>query len=128
MTTEMTSHMQIEGRLNAYRRLLIGLATELARHDSGRAALEAMLADAEIVDTQEEDPGVLPDAAFAGQELATEEMRTVLTAALARRDALDAHPQTLRSVDDTALTATPGSGTPGSGTKTSVTTGQEAAE
>lgn len=118
MTTEMTSHMEIEGRLNAYRRLLIGLATELARHDSGRAALEAMLADAEIVDTQEEDPGVLPDAAFAGQELATEEMRTVLTAALARRDALDAQPQTAQPQIEKARSASP----------VGVTTGQEAAE
>ncbi|OQP87737.1 hypothetical protein BTR14_04020 [Rhizobium rhizosphaerae] len=109
MTSETAStintegSMQLEGRLNAYRRLLIGLATELARRDDGRAAIEAMLADAEIVDTQEEDPGVLPDQAFAGQEIATEEIRTVLTAALARRDALDAQAHAIGAAAQTGF-------------------------
>ncbi|OLP59358.1 hypothetical protein BJF93_11530 [Xaviernesmea oryzae] len=89
MTDEL-SPMQIEGRLNAYRRLLVGLATHLAALPDGRAAIEAMIADAETVDTQDEDPGVLPDQGFAGQEIADEEIRHILGSALARRQALEA--------------------------------------
>ncbi|PYE26790.1 hypothetical protein C8J32_102409 [Rhizobium sp. PP-CC-3A-592] len=81
---------QIDGRLNAYRRLLIGLMTHVARDADGRQMLEAMARETEIVADHEEDPGVIPDEGFAGQNLAEEEIRAIITAALTRAEALAA--------------------------------------
>ena len=81
---------QIDGRLNAYRRLLIGLMTHVARDANGRELLETMARDTEIVADHEEDPGVLPDEGFAGQRLADDEIRSIIMTALTRAEALAA--------------------------------------
>lgn len=81
---------QIDGRLNAYRRLLIGLMTHVARDDDGRQMLQAMARDTETVADHEEDPGVLPDEGFARQNLADAEIRAIIAAALTRAEALGA--------------------------------------
>jgi hypothetical protein len=80
----------IDGRLNAYRRLLVGLMAHVARDAEGWALLEAMARDTETVSDHEEDPGVVPDAGFAAQNLADEEIHAVITAALTRAEALAA--------------------------------------
>ncbi|MEA3534228.1 hypothetical protein [Rhizobium sp. CC-YZS058] len=77
----------LDGRLNAYRRLLVGLFTQLAEREDGRALIDAILADTETVADHEEDPGVLPDRGFAGQEIANAEIQAVLKAALTRAEA-----------------------------------------
>ncbi|MFP5076681.1 hypothetical protein ACLE20_05190 [Rhizobium sp. YIM 134829] len=77
----------IDARLNAYRRLFIGLFTHLAEREDGRTLISAILADTETVADHEEDPGVLPDVGFAEQEIANEEIQSVLKAALTRAEA-----------------------------------------
>ncbi|KQR69079.1 hypothetical protein [Rhizobium sp. Leaf341] len=81
---------QIDGRLNAYRRLLICLMTYVARDPEGRDMLQAMARDTEVVADHEEDPGVMPDEGFAGQNHADAEIRVLIAAALTRAEALAA--------------------------------------
>lgn len=70
------SPQQLEGRLNAQREALaVLLAWAMRQSDSGIAAtLEAGLA----VQDHEEDPGVLPDAAFATEAAKAREMQLLL--------------------------------------------------
>lgn len=84
------SPQTVDARLNAYRRLLIGVMTHLARDETGRHMLEGMARDTQILADHEEDPGVLPDEGFAAQSLADEEIRTVVATALTRAQALRA--------------------------------------
>jgi hypothetical protein len=75
---------QIEGRINAHRRLLVELLSLVAAIPQARDALAAMARDNETVSDHEEDPGSEPDAAFAAQQIADDEIRAILTAAMAR--------------------------------------------
>ena len=49
-----------------------------------RAALVAMAQSTETVMDHEEDPGIEPDPAFAAQQIADDEIRGILAAAMAR--------------------------------------------
>lgn len=77
-----TAHL--EGRINAHRRLLVELLSVVAAIPAAREALLAMARDNETVADHEEDPGIEPDAAFAAQQIADDEIRAILTAAMAR--------------------------------------------
>ena len=85
MTIDTTAHL--EGRINAHRRLLVELLSVVAAIPEARPALVAMARDNETVIDHEEDPGIEPDAAFAAQQIADDEIRAILKAAMARLDA-----------------------------------------
>jgi len=74
----------LEGRINAHRRLLVELVSVLAAIPEAREALVAMARDNETVIDHEEDPGIEPDAAFAAQQIADDEIRAILKAAMDR--------------------------------------------
>ncbi|MDX3977213.1 hypothetical protein [Shinella sp.] len=76
--------VQLEGRINAHRRLLVELVSVVAAIPEARAALVSMARDSETVSDHEEDPGIEPDAAFAAQQIADDEIRAILKAAMAR--------------------------------------------
>ncbi|WP_313522874.1 hypothetical protein [Shinella sp.] len=76
--------IHLEGRINAHRRLLVELLSVVATVPEARAALIAMARDNETVNDHEEDPGIEPDAAFAAQQIADDELRGILRAAMAR--------------------------------------------
>ncbi|WP_411032880.1 hypothetical protein [Shinella sp. BYT-45] len=82
MAIDNTVHL--EGRINAHRRLLVELISVVAAIPEARQALVAMARDNETVSDHEEDPGVEPDAAFAAQQIADDEIRAILKAAMAR--------------------------------------------
>jgi len=84
MTIETSPHL--EGRINAHRRLLVELISVVAAIPEARETLVAMARDNETVGDHEEDPGIEPDAAFAAQQIADEEIRAILKAAMARLD------------------------------------------
>jgi len=84
MTTRDLAHL--EGRTNAHRRLLVELISVVAALPEARAALAAMARDNETVADHEEDPGLEPDAAFAAQQIADDEIRAILKAAMERLD------------------------------------------
>ncbi|MCJ8148451.1 MULTISPECIES: hypothetical protein [Shinella] len=76
--------IHLEGRTNAHRRLLVELVSVLAGIPEAREALVAMARDNETVVDHEEDPGSDPDPAFAAQQIADDELRAILKAAMAR--------------------------------------------
>ncbi len=76
--------IHLEGRINAHRRLLVELVSVLAGIPEAREALVAMARDNETVVDHEEDPGSDPDPAFAAQQIADDELRAILKAAMAR--------------------------------------------
>ena len=82
MAIDNSAHL--EGRINAHRRLLVELVAVLAAIPEAREALVAMARDAETVIDHEEDPGIEPDVAFAAQQIADDEIRAILNAAMAR--------------------------------------------
>lgn len=82
MTNDGTAHL--EGRINAHRRLLVELFSVIAAIPGAREALVAMARNNETVSDHEEDPGIEPDIAFAVQQIADEEIRAILKAAMAR--------------------------------------------
>lgn len=82
MTIDNSVHL--EGRINAHRRLLVELVSVVAAIPEAHAALVAMARDNETVSDHEEDPGIEPDAAFAAQQIADDEIRAILKAAMAR--------------------------------------------
>ena len=84
---EMNGQAEIEGRLNAHRRLLVSLVSLLADLPDARAAIETFGRDSETVIDHEEDPGFEPDAAFAAQRIADEEIRAIVDAGLRRAKA-----------------------------------------
>ena len=84
MTIETSPHL--EGRINAHRRLLVELISVVAAKPDAPETLVAMARDNETVGDHEEDPGIEPDAAFAAQQIADEEIRAILKAAMARLD------------------------------------------
>jgi hypothetical protein len=85
MTIDNSAHL--EGRINAHRRLLVELISVIAAIPQAREALVAMARDNETVSDHEEDPGIEPDAAFAAQQIADDEIRAILKAAMARLEA-----------------------------------------
>ncbi|MFC3076320.1 hypothetical protein [Shinella pollutisoli] len=85
MTTRDLAHL--EGRINAHRRLLVELLSVVAALPEARDALVAMARENETVADHEEDPGLEPDAAFAAQQVADDEIRAILRAAMERLDA-----------------------------------------
>jgi hypothetical protein len=91
MTMHGTAH--IEGRLNAHRRLLVELISVMAAIPETREALQAMARDTETVSDHEEDPGIEPDAAFAAQQIADDEIRAILKAAMSRLSTRKDQPQ-----------------------------------
>ena len=82
MAIDDTIHL--EGRINAHRRLLVELVSILGSIPEARDALIAMARDNETVIDHQEDPGVEPDTAFAAQQIADDEIRRILKAAIAR--------------------------------------------
>lgn len=82
MAIDNSAHL--EGRINAHRRLLVEVVAVLAAIPEAREALVAMARDAETVIDHEEDPGIEPDVAFAAQQIADDEIRAILNAAMAR--------------------------------------------
>lgn len=76
--------IHLEGRINAHRGLLVELVCIVATIPEARAALVAMARDNETVSDHEEDPGIEPDAPFAAQQIADDELRGILKAAMAR--------------------------------------------
>lgn len=82
MAGETSVHL--EGRINAHRRLLVELVSILGSIPEARDALIAMARDNETVIDHQEDPGVEPDTAFAAQQIADDEIRRILKAAIAR--------------------------------------------
>ncbi|MDQ0321186.1 osmotically-inducible protein OsmY [Pararhizobium capsulatum DSM 1112] len=80
---------QIDGRLNAHRRLFVALVAYIARDAKGREFLEELVRDTEIVSDHEEDPGIEPDEGFAGQQIGDEEIQSIVRAALSRADAVE---------------------------------------
>lgn len=76
--------VHLEGRINAHRRLLVELLSVVAAIPEARETLVAMARDNETVSDHEEDPGIEPDAAFAAQQIADDEIRAILKAAMAR--------------------------------------------
>ena len=84
MAIDSTTHL--EGRINAHRRLLVELISVVAAIPEARAALVAIAGASETVLDHEEDPGVEPDPAFAAQQIADDEIRAILSAAMARHE------------------------------------------
>ncbi len=82
MAIDNSAHL--EGRINAHRRLLVELISVVAAIPEARTALVAMARSTETVLDHEEDPGIEPDPAFAAQQIADDEIRGILTAAMAR--------------------------------------------
>lgn len=82
MAVEVTAHL--EGRINAHRRLLVELISVVAAIPQAHELLVAMARENETVSDHEEDPGLEPDAAFAAQQVADDEIRAILKAALDR--------------------------------------------
>ena len=64
---------QMEGRLTAQRRLIALILTRPELRDAALALIEAR----EMTQTGEEDPGVLPDPAFAITAATNEEYRLI---------------------------------------------------
>jgi len=82
MAIDNSAHL--EGRINAHRRLLVELISVVAAIPEARAALVAMAQSTETVMDHEEDSGIEPDPAFAAQQIADDEIRGILAAAMAR--------------------------------------------
>lgn len=79
---------QLEGRLNAHRKLLVALTAFIADGVEGRAFVERLRRDAETVRDHEEDPGVEPNGSFATQQIADDELQSIVAAALLRVQAV----------------------------------------
>jgi hypothetical protein len=76
--------VHLEGRINAHRRVLVELLSLVAALPEAREALMAMARENETVSDHEEDPGIEPDATFAAQQIADDEIRAILKDAMAR--------------------------------------------
>jgi len=79
----LTSH-ELEGRLNAHRELLIELLSAMIGGEVTITSLLQRLRDDATFKDNEEDPGVLPEGAFAIENSAAREVRSILDAARAR--------------------------------------------
>lgn len=82
--SETRADPSLEARVNAQRKLLIALMTFLAGLPDGKAFLEGFLEEQQVPVDQEEDPGIVPDQAYAIQQATADEIVAVLEASLAR--------------------------------------------
>lgn len=76
--------VHLEGRINAHRRLMVELVSLLGTIPEAQEALLVMARDNETVIDHQEDPGLEPDIAFAVQQIADNEIRGILKAAMTR--------------------------------------------
>jgi len=88
----------LEGRLNAHRKLFIALTAFIAATAEGRAFLVRLAEDSETVSDHEEDPGIEPDDGFAIQQIADDEMQSIVKAALSRIQAAESEEQRRRDI------------------------------
>lgn len=82
----LTPH-ELEGRLNAHRELLIELLSAMIGGEVTITSFLRRLRDDATFKDNEEDPGLLPDGAFAIENSAAQEVRSILEAARARAEA-----------------------------------------
>lgn len=80
---------ELEGRLNAHRELLIELLAAMIGGEVTITAFLRRLRDDATFKDNEEDPGVVPEEAFAIENSAAREVRAILEAARARAEADD---------------------------------------
>jgi hypothetical protein len=88
----------LEGRLNAHRKLFIALSAFIAASGEGRAFLERLASENETVSDHEEDPGIEPDDGFAIQQIADDEVQSIVKAALSRIQAAESEEQRRRDI------------------------------
>ena len=86
MSMTLTPH-ELEGKLNAHRELMIDILAALIGGETSVAALLDRLKDDETFEDNEEDPGLAPDGAFAIENAAAREIRSILDAARDRASA-----------------------------------------
>jgi hypothetical protein len=75
---------ELEGRLNAQREMIIDLLAAMIGGEMTVTSLVQRLRDDATFKDNEEDPGLEPDRAFAIQNAAAREVRSILEAARAR--------------------------------------------
>lgn len=78
---------ELEGRLNAHRELLIELLAAMIGGEVTITAFLQRLRDDATFKDNEEDPGIMPEEAFAIENSAAREVRAILEAARARAEA-----------------------------------------
>lgn len=78
---------ELEGRLNAHRELMIELLSAMIGGEVTITSFLRRLRDDATFKDNEEDPGLLPDGAFAIENSAAREIRSILDAARARAHA-----------------------------------------
>jgi hypothetical protein len=83
MSTSLTPQ-ELEGKLNAHRELMIDMLAAMIGGETTIAEFLQRLRDDATFKDNEEDPGVLPDGAFAIENAAAREVRAILEAARAR--------------------------------------------
>jgi hypothetical protein len=83
MSTSLTPQ-ELEGKLNAHRELMIDILAAMIGGETTIAEFLQRLRDDATFKDNEEDPGVLPDGAFAIENAAAREVRAILEAARAR--------------------------------------------
>jgi hypothetical protein len=80
---------ELEGRLNAHRELMIELLAAMIGGEITISSFLRRLRDDATFKDNEEDPGVIPEEAFAIENSAAREVRAILEAARARAEADD---------------------------------------
>lgn len=75
---------ELEGRLNAHRELMIEMLSAMIGGEVTITAFLKKLRDDATFKDNEEDPGVIPEIAFAIENAAAREVRAILEAAKAR--------------------------------------------
>jgi len=78
---------ELEGRLNAHRELMIEMLAAMIGGEVTISAFLRQLRDDATFKDNEEDPGVVPEEAFAIENAAAREIRSILEAARARAEA-----------------------------------------
>jgi hypothetical protein len=83
MTTSLAPE-ELEGRLNAHRELMIEMLAAMIGGEVTITSFLRKLRDDATFKDNEEDPGVMPEEAFAIENAAAREIRSILDAARAR--------------------------------------------
>jgi hypothetical protein len=78
---------ELEGRLNAHREVLVELLSAMIGGEVTITSFLRRLRDDATFKDNEEDPGLLPEGAFAIENAAAREVRSILDAARARAEA-----------------------------------------
>jgi hypothetical protein len=78
---------ELEGRLNAQRELLIEMLAAMIGGEITITTFLRRLRDDATFKDNEEDPGLIPESAFAIENAAAREVRSILEAARARAEA-----------------------------------------